>query len=356
MRRIQIVIGVHDERRPVRRAIESVISDEFADAIVVAHGIDPGLLDVPLDNPRVTLLECRSGRGKPGVAYNYGVERSSAPFVGHLGSDDWYNPGALTAMLEAAYRHEADFVLAPLGKAKSERGLRPITLRSQNLSGERDRLFYRTAPLGIGRREVMNNPRYKMTESVTSGMDLQASVAMWTDGLRISYKSMDPAYVVGSDAAERVSSRRRSLEEITEAPRLLLEQRWVWELPKQQRYGLAVKLLRSNMIDYAAMYSAHQAWRHGDEVLLRCLVDDIMQLSGVAIRALSANESRIIDEIRSGNPESIQRALARRRSSPLRERALPRNPLDALRHDSLLRRGLVTQAWRFAVRRGGGLD
>lgn len=261
---VEIVVAVHRRDRPLSRALRSILSSESAGAVVVAHGILPSELDLPED-ARVRVIEVPGGVGHPGVAFNAGIQAATAPWVGIMGSDDWFEDGAVESMLAHLRADRADGVIAPLRyDHRSENLVVPVTRRRRNLQAARDHLFHRTAPLGLFRREVLQDPHFRLDEETVSGEDLEAGVRLWTSGRRWSYYPADPAYVVGSDGGERTTTLVRPLPEHAAAWMKV----WAGSTPKglteRERQDLAEKMFQTHIIPLLQTRPKPEDWPRGD--------------------------------------------------------------------------------------------
>mgnify|MGYP002724281129 FL=1 len=268
---VQVVIPVHEPGRPLKRAVESVLAEPSAGVILVAHGV--GVEDLGLTkSERLQIVQLNEAYGFPGNAFNAGLSAAKAPWVGIMGSDDWFEPGAIQAMLDAAKADCADGVLAPLRQAASHsNSLKPVTWRRKRLDAVRDRMFYRTAPLGIYRRELLQNPRYQMAENVVAGVDQLSSVRLWTEGAKISYRPFDPAYVVGDDAKQRVTLTPRPLPLQAEMWQQVWRDQGVLALADPTKTALAEKFVRVHIFDWLAGHAEDSQWIEGDFEFLQGL-------------------------------------------------------------------------------------
>lgn len=297
----QVIIPVHDLTRPIRRAVESVLSYPGASPIVVAHGVNASDLDLPED-PRVRVIEVPDGQGKPGVAFNAGLDAATAPWVGIMGSDDWYEAGAIEVMLRRLRDDDADGILSPIRPAKASlNSMRPVTWRRKNLRAARDRMFHRTAPLGLYRRKLLQNPRYQMADHVVAGVDQLSSVRLWTDGLAISYYPYDPAYVVGDDAKQRVTLTPRPLPVQGKMWREVWDDPEVRALPISTRNALGEKMVRVHVFDWISMHPTSNDLQQSDFEWLAELVGAIIQVAPGALDSLSPAELLVIEELRRGD-------------------------------------------------------
>ena len=301
---VQIVIPVHSADRPVRRAVESVLDSPLAAAIVVAHGLDGDLLDLP-DDPRVTLVQLSEGVGFPGRAFNEGIRASSAPWVGIMGSDDWYAHGAIDSMLRRATHDKADGVIAPLRHAESRINERnPATWHRKCLRGARDGLYFRTAPLGIFRREVFEDPSHLFLDDVIAGVDQICSALLYSSNTKISNYPSDPAYIVGNDASSRVTTTVQPLVIHGEAWRRLWECPAVLELPRKERLALAEKFASVHLLGMVAARPNQRDWTPEDFVWLSTLAARVKSLEPDVAQSFVQARMKMFDALVEGDLEA----------------------------------------------------
>lgn len=346
----QFVVAVHQTNRPVRRAVESVLTCPNAGAIVVAHGISKDDLDLPASD-RVHIIECPDGLGFPGVPKNRGISHATAPFVGILDSDDWYEDGAVSALINHLTEGTTDGVLAPLRFQGREKALLPLTLRQKNLLASRDRLFYRTAPLGLFRRQVMQDRRYRLSEDVLTGEDIQPSVRLWTDGLSVSFFLEDPAYVVGDDAQERVTSAPLPAAQSVKAIENLVTSGELSRLPFKERTSLAVKLLRVHILQRVKQQVAKGTLTAKDLQKYACTGRRIHAAVPEARKVLSDVDQQILGAILAGNLQLVNQKISSATSSSIKARVLPSSPRLALARESNLRTTLTAKLTHFVKRK-----
>lgn len=100
---VAVVIPVRNRRSVVRRAIESVLRQDFADfeLVVVDDGSSDGTAEIvaAIDDPRIRLVEQKAKRGA-NAARNRGVQETTAPIISFLDSDDEFRPFKLTAVVD----------------------------------------------------------------------------------------------------------------------------------------------------------------------------------------------------------------------------------------------------------------
>jgi len=331
-----VVVAVHDLRRDFVRAVRSALADDDAGraggaggaadggsvaggvavadggrragvavrvrVTVVAHNLDASLVEAALDGDelsgarregRVRVLELADGVPSPAGPFTLGLDRAEAEYVSILGSDDWWQPGALAAWLRVARSRSSAAVLAPMrldkapggGASPSAEGigagraavgpvirnpvLRPFAGRlwPAALDPVRDRLAPRSAPLGLLRREVVERLGLRLTPGLRTGEDIAFSARLWFSGLRLDLDRSAPAYVIGTDAVERVSVGAKPVEVELAAVRLLRDEPWVELLGEAQRRSLAVAMLRVHVLGAVARRVARGDWsEEGDPV------------------------------------------------------------------------------------------
>ena len=158
---VDLVVAVHDLRRPIGRAVGSALANRVASVrvTVVAHGLSPDALARSLgplaDDARVRTLAFSDGVSSPAGPFNAGITAATGRFVAIMGSDDELEAGAIDSWLDVADRTGSRAVIPRLRHA-SGRGVPTPPVRpgrTRGLDPVRDRLAYRTAPLGLLHRE-----------------------------------------------------------------------------------------------------------------------------------------------------------------------------------------------------------
>lgn len=346
----QIVISTHRADRPVRRAVNSVLDCPSAGVVVVAHGLDPSLLDLPT-NDRVEVIGVSDGLGYPGVPFNAGLMHTAAPWIGRLDSDDWYEPGAVEAMLSHAKQDDQDGVIAPIRVEPSATNeIAPASWRRKNLKPGRDHMYFRTAPFGLFKSELLKNPTYMYKEDVPAGEDVVNGAALWTSGLRFSFYPQDPAYVVTQEAPERASSVKRPLSEHASEWRELWAHPVIQRAKRAERKALAYKMVQMHVLPMISSRPTPEAWREGDFEWLsgtaRQLVEEVPSLPGTVIRA----KRPVFDALIEGDLEETLQAEKGSRSAPYLDWRVASNPVTELGIASRSRR--IFSVWLSKKRDG----
>lgn len=210
MSEAEIIIGVHSSTRPVERAVSSVLANRRAVQVtVIAHNLARDIVLSRLgglaEDDRVRVLSLDDGVRSPANAFNFGLDNARGDFVGLLGSDDELAPGALDAWLALAERRGADVVIAPIRRVESGAVPSPRVRRRRtfDLSGDRDRLFERTAPLGLWRRVRFADLRF--TEGLPRGVDQAFGLHLWFSGAGVAFDPSSPPYLEHDDQKDRVT-------------------------------------------------------------------------------------------------------------------------------------------------------
>lgn len=343
---VQIVVAVHSESRPISRAVNSVLRTANAGVIVVAHNIDPKKLTLP-DSNRIEIIECDYGEGHPGCPFNLGIRSATAPFLGIMGSDDWFEDGAIDTMLNRAKASSADIVIAPLQVDGTTRSHNPRTLHRKKLQAFRDRLFYRTAPLGLFRREILQDPRYSFVESVVTGDDLLPSIRLWTDGYNICSYPDDPAYVVGNDAVERVTTTPRPFVENLAFINDTFERpdSPTANLTSNELNALAIKLLRVHVLAQTRSRLKSEELSAPDFIAAAQTAKLITRAAPKSAKSLSRSDQRLLEALELQDLSRAHSAVSSSFVVPVLHRDIPR-PSELFRHDSEVRQWMTVQAMK----------
>ncbi len=113
---MSIVTIVRNGVRTLPRTLDSVLSQDFPNIeyIIVDGGSTDGTLDLLQANQnRIGLWISEADRGISD-AFNKGIALSRGEFIGILNSDDWYEPGAIGAVVAEMGRTGADIACGRL--------------------------------------------------------------------------------------------------------------------------------------------------------------------------------------------------------------------------------------------------
>lgn len=331
---IEIIVRVHRSDRPLRRAVESILEYPAAGAVVVAHGIDPAELDVP-DDRRVRVIRCDEGVGYSGFASNAGLDACVADYIGLLDSDDYFETGALAALHDRLVRTRSDGVIVPLAfEGQTERTRNPATFRRTQLHPARHRLFFRTVPAGLYRRETWQRLPTRFEEGVPAGVDQKFSALLYSSGIRIAHFPEDPAYVMCDDGKPRVTTITRPLAEHAEAWRRLWYDKDVLAISRRNRLALAEKFAQVHLLGMIATRPDARAWRDGDFAFLSHLAQRITSLEPAVDRSFTRARRKIWTALLEGD---VDAALTAQRTASFLDWRLPAYAGGPLRRNFWLR-------------------
>lgn len=296
---VDVVIAVHDPRRDIARAVASALTSRgVARVLVICHNTPVDGIAERLgrfvDDSRVELHPLADGTRSPAGPFNHGLDLATGRFTAVMGSDDEVAVGAIDAWLDAAARYGADVVVPRLRYAGGRRVPTPPTrpFRRGRLEGVRDRLAYRTAPLGLVSRTRFGNLR--LTPALATGEDLRYSVRLWFSGARVAGATRGAEYLIHDDAV-RVTFARRTLADEFAAVFGVVSDEWVASLPVQAREALAVKLWRISV--FGAVHYRAGAWTTQDREVLPEVCSALTRLAPRAVEVLSRADAALIAAI-----------------------------------------------------------
>lgn len=336
---VDLTIAVHSRTRPVARAAASVLDHTRAPVRVnvVAHNIDPEIIRENLgayaDDPRLRLLHLADGIHSPAGPMNHGFASSTAPFISVMGSDDELAPGAVDSWLALQRETGADAVLARIRLATGATDPYPPVRggrRTRRLHPRKDRLAYRSAPLGLISRERFGELR--LTEGLASGEDLTYSLTVWFTSGALAYDLDGPAYVINDDAGDRVTFSARPVAQDFAFMDELESLPWFAEAPLADRTSIIAKLVRIHVFDaiLARVRTAEDLAEHREELL--GLLHHFQRLAPRVGRLLSRADHAVFDALRdpAATPERIIAALEARHAYLSPASLLTRNLFYAL--------------------------
>ncbi|GAA2516292.1 glycosyltransferase family A protein [Rarobacter incanus] len=341
---VDVIIAVHNDRRPLERAAASVLEATRARVrvTVVAHNTDPRAIRDRLGalyaDPRLRLLALEDGIPSPSGPFNLGLDAATARYTSLLGSDDYLAPGAVDSWLSRAAQCRANVVIAALRHDDGARVPTPVVrprLRS-TLDVKRDRLMYRSAPLGLVDRSAFGHLRFAADHPV--GEDLPYVCQLWLQG-RVAYDRRGPAYIIGSEATDRVTFTPRSIaDEFRYLPSILAAQ-WFTSAAIPTQSAIVAKFLRIHVFG-AIYYRSDPSWWDGAEREHLAQVTWALIREGHGIeRVLSRADNDVIAAaLDPAVPAARLVAAARRRRRFTRPAALiPARPASLLHREAPLR-------------------
>jgi hypothetical protein len=340
---VDVVIAVHDAERPVDRAVRSILDEGSRVRVtVVCHGIPAESVEsrLPEVGSRVRIVEFADGVASPAGPFNHGLLLSTAEYVMIMGSDDYLESGAIRTWLAAARSSGADIQLAPLryqgGALLANPLVRPW--RRRRLDPVRDRLFYRTAPLGLIRRDLVGDTG-PLTEGMPVGEDIAWSSALWTSGRRIDFDARMPAYVIGADAAQRVTMSPRPVETVLAPVDALVASPWAQAQPADVRSSLVAKLLRVNLLGALRSRPDAASWPDSARIAVSATLRTLADFAPQGSDDLPRGDRALLDAAATATTaQHIEAAIAQYRQVSRAQRVVPRRLTRTLGREAVLRR------------------
>lgn len=355
---VDVIIACHDPSRELARAVSSVFQDvDVRDRVhvtVVAHEVAPKILEDQLSSVvgDWRVLPFSDGVRSPGGPFNHGLAQTDSEYCAVMGSDDYLEPGAMSAWLHHADTTEADAVIAPIRIEGQLRMPNPLVrlLRRTKLDAARDRLFYRTAPLGLIRTETMRALGLRMAEGVRVGEDFEFGIRLWSFSNRVDFLRTAPCYVIGTDARERTTLAPLTLRERSEPITRLLDERLPAALSATHRRSLAIKLVRISVLGAAHALSAQNRWRDDVEVAeLGAVLRRLVALAPGVLAPFNIQDRYVLDGLLADPTVArVSADIARAAGAGRRERWMTPNALYIFHRESMLRRFVL---YRFVSER-----
>lgn len=354
---LDVVIAVHNPQRPISRAVRSLLDSAGSNDVrvtVVCHGVSIEAIQDAVgeaEGTRLRYLAFADGVPSPAGPFNFGMRAASAEYVTIMGSDDYVEEGALEAWTRYLRAELPDIALVPLRHQRGERLLNPMARpgRTRDLDAVRDRLFYRTAPLALIRREVLASTGAVLAEGLRTGDDIEMTARLWTSDVRIDLMRDLPCYVIGADAEDRVTLAPMPPSEQLAAVTDLLGSEWWASLPTRELISLGVKLLRIHVLDALLARPAVTDWDPAGMLVVSNVVRRIAETAPRAFAPLSVADRRLLDaSMTSSSPEELVRAISSRRAASRWEVVRPTNLLKAADREAVPVRYLhyLLENWR----------
>jgi hypothetical protein len=216
---------------------------------IVCHNISSAEIASTLpiaQRDMVNFLEFRDNLPSPAGPKNFAVDQTNGRYIAFLDSDDSYDSGALREWSARAERRQLDAVIPPERHAAGGTIRTPVVrpFRSRNLNPLRDRLSYRTAPLGLIRRSTLAESRLVFAGGVRNGSDQIFGLKLWFDSKKIEFARGGPGYIVGADAQTRVTTQLQALGSELKATSDLFDDSWFSAQQLSSRRAIAVKSVR----------------------------------------------------------------------------------------------------------------
>lgn len=304
---VDMVIAVHDRNRPIQRAAASLLAsgldvDRELRVTIVCHNVATDEIGGVLDDTvrsKVRLVAFADGIPSPAGPFMHGITMATAEYVGIMGSDDFLEPGALAAWLHMVRDRRLVALIPPLRHASGPVIATPLPRpgRVAPLHPVKDRLAYRAAPLGLLQRDAVDRLGLTMPTDLRSGEDQLFGLKLWFSRERIGYGRGLPHYVIGDDAATRVTLSIRTVAEDFRAIDGIIESEWFMALPIEGRRSIAVKTLRVNVFSAVLTRTMHDVLTRDDRLELRALILRLRDAAPRFDRPLSVSERRLAEAL-----------------------------------------------------------
>lgn len=322
---VDVVIAVHTPTRPIGRAVASVLDGnmEHARVTVVCHNVAAETIEPeiePRHRDQVTWVEHHDGKPSASGPFNVGMRAATGDFVSIMGSDDTLERGAIASWLDVARETGADCVMTRLAIGSAARRVpTPPTrlLRTQPGISDvvRDRLSYRSAPLGLVSTRARDRLGAELVEGMSVGGDVPYVTRLWCE-TKVAVDAQGPAYVIGEGAQDRVTYAPRPIEVELGFVRHLIEQPWFTAYPDHVRTAVATKLMRIHLFGVVTNRPDPTWWTPTERAALARVLADVLTLAPRAADPLSLADHRLIAAMHDTVIEAdtlIQRAKDRRR-------------------------------------------
>lgn len=343
---VDVVIAVHSPTRPVGRAVASVLEGNRAETrlTVVCHNVAVDEIAAVIDPAHrgaVRFLEHHDPRRSASGPFNAGMRAAEGEFVSIMGSDDVLQPGAVRSWLDVAGRTGAETVMCRLRIGSAARPVLtpPVRPWLRGLADPvRDRLSYRSAPLGLVSRRTRERLGLELVEGMTVGGDVAYVTRLWFE-TRVAVDRRGPAYVIGEDARDRVTLTPRPIAVELAFVRDLLAQGWFAGYDLTARRSVCAKLTRIHL--FGAVWNRRDlaVWTADDRQALADTAADLLDRAEGFERVLSLADRTLLDAIT--DPGSDTGAMIRlaelRRRHGRPSTLLTRSPADLLRVEAPVR-------------------
>ena len=312
-RSVDMIVAVHDTRRQVARAVGSILAnpDPSIQALVVAHNlptsdVELALAGLMLEHPeRIRIIECHDGIPSPSGPFNLGLSESRANYVGIMGSDDELDLDAIADWRRRLERPRADMVIAKVVRGPLRNLVRSPpkrVWRTGRLDFAKDRLSYRSAPLGLMRREAVDRLGLRLLEGARNGGDLPFVTRLWLLGHVVPSRGQ-ASYVEHADAPVRVTHVAKPAREELDPVRVMLADPLIGTMSPAQLEALATKLVRRNLSDAVRKRDGGRALTKDDCAVITAIAHDLVALAPRTLRLVGRSQAEMFAEVARPQPD-----------------------------------------------------
>ncbi|RAN79304.1 hypothetical protein B5P43_15435 [Bacillus sp. SRB_336] len=350
---VDAVVAVHTPDRPVERVVASLVESGLPTLpgaagrlriTLVCHNTDPGPIQRRIRREhldRVRFIQFSDGIKSPAGPFNHGISLATGTWISIVGSDDSLENGALARWVGAAERDRSDVLIAPMAHTGGRRIHTPVVrpMRTSNLDPVADRLTYRTAPLGLVRRDLVERLGLSFPNRYATGEDQSFSAQLWFSGARISYGRGLPRYLVHDDANVRVTATPRSVTEDLAFATDLVDSDWFSALDAAKRHAIVTKLIRVHVFGHVALRAEAGSWNADDAKVMAAAVRQLLFAAPRAARPLSVADRMLLDAVirQTTDPTAMKQHAKARRTFTNPSTWIPRSPTQLLHPEAPLR-------------------
>lgn len=352
---IELVLAVHDPTRPLARAIRSALETRFrgrVSVLVVEHNCTDGdFADVraQFEGEPVRWEVLRDGIRSPAGPFNIGVAHATSDYVGLLGSDDRFEAQAIDSAIGRIDATHPDVLIYPLRHDGKPSLPNPLVRkrRHDRLDPLRDRLMYRTAPLALIKRELIQSPEMAFTAGLSTGEDVAVSARLWFSGAQIAFYPEDAGYVIMADGPQRVTLEPRALALEFEPFERLFRQDWVACLDISARRAIVTKTIRVHVLGALFRRQSEGGWRAEDLESIRQLLQHAEVVAPGYRQVFSRADAELLKvATRSdSSAEILDSAVVRRNGAGRVDRWIAASALKSLHREAPLRRLMRYVTW-----------
>jgi hypothetical protein len=304
---VDVIIPIHDSNRPLERTIRSLLTTGLSVGsevlvTVVCHNVAIAEISSKLPSQLrelVNFLELHDGLPNPGGPRTHGLEQTNSQYISFLDSDDTFDPQALKVWVALAEAHSLDAVIPPerhdTGKAIRTPPVRRF--RAGNLDPVRDRVSYRTAPLGLIRRAAIERLGLEFGTGVRTGEDQAFALKLWFGSNSVRFARGAPSYIVGGDAQARVTTQLQLLADELKSPRDLIRSTWFAEQSVASKSAIAVKLVRLQLFGGVERRLTGNVWAAESHAAAAEFLDTIKLVASGYQNSLSVADVRLCHAI-----------------------------------------------------------
>lgn len=355
MSSVDIIVPVHNTRRPIERAVSSILASRSSKigVLVVCHNVSrfdilKNLKHLTQDT-RLRVIEYWDGKSSAAGPRNYAIDYSDADYLGFLDSDDEYEPDALDTWV-SELSGNPDLLIGQLSSDGVGRIAAPCPRGGvfDGLNAVRDLLNYRTAPVGVlARRSLVasvESPKYR--EGFRVGEDIALGAFLWNYATHIAYSRSATGYRIRADGDDRVTGEGLSVEEILSPIRDVVSHPSIRALSRRKRQALGVKLLRHQVIEFIKGRLTAGLLDHQIPAAVAYTVRELLSFAPGSKGFFDFCDARLIRALQESDFESAAREIERADTTPHQLKAIPTNPLRTFAPEALLVRARRTRRLR----------